>query len=240
MEEEILSQLGSLYYPVSALLVYTKKGQGRADSSYVEHYDIDEDGKAINAHPLTIQETSKLIRSLKVHMAGTKERVLSKEILPANLLYVNNDIQGPVIWYTQKTTVPLFFTERLGIPTGMASVPAMVWKVTGKRLSVFALASDKRPTAGSLLYNAPFFNIHPDGSVCLGTVDTKLDHITNLQDWMCAWQDFFFNSRFSHLLSSPVNGNCVHLWKSLVETGKPFPKKVLIPTTFTLTELLKA
>ena len=240
MEERILSQLGSLYYPVSALLVYTKKGYGQADRSYVEHYDIDANGKAINAHPLTIQETSKLIKSLKVQVSGSKERVLSKEILPANLLYFNNDIQGPVIWYTRKTSLPLFFIDRLGLDSGVANVPAMVWKVVGKKLHVYALAADKRPTADTTLYHAPFFNIHADGGVCLGTVDTKLDHITHLQDWMGAWQEFFFNSRFSHLLSSPIKGNCVQLWKSLVGTGKPFPKKVLIPTQLTLGELLKA
>lgn len=239
MEEEILSGLGSLYYPVSALLVYSKKDREHTECSYVEHYDIDTNGKAINAHPLTIQETTKLIRALSVQVSGVNEQALSREILPGNVLFSGSGIQGPVIWFTRKTTMPLFFTDSLDIDSGIASIPAMVWKVDGRRLSVFALASDKRPTGSSKLYNAPFFNIHSDGSVCLGTVDTKLNHIASLLDLMSTWQEFFFNSRFSHLLSSPVKGNCVQLWKSLVGTGKPFPRKVLVPTNLILGDILK-
>lgn len=36
-----------------------------------------------------------------------------------------------------------------------------------------------------------------------------------------------------------VNGNCVTLWKELIETQKPFPKEVLIKNRLTLKDLIK-
>jgi hypothetical protein len=43
------------------------------------------------------------------------------------------------------------------------------------------------------------------------------------------WEDYFFNSYFSHLMNehNPINGNCVNLWKSLINTEKQFPKETL-------------
>ena len=38
---------------------------------------------------------------------------------------------------------------------------------------------------------------------------------------------------------NPITGNCVNLWKNLIDTEKPFPKEVLKPANRTLKTLLK-
>ena len=55
------------------------------------------------------------------------------------------------------------------------------------------------------------------------------------------WEDYFFNSYFSHLMygHNPIRGNCVNLWKELIETGNKFPNKELKKSNKTLKNLLK-
>jgi len=90
------------------------------------------------------------------------------------------------------------------------------------------------------LYFAPFFNIYEDGRVCMGSVNINIKNSASVEEFTRAWEDYFFNSYFSHLLgqNSPITGNCVHLWKDLIQTGKPFPKEVLKKKNKTLKNLL--
>lgn len=76
----------------------------------------------------------------------------------------------------------------------------------------------------------------------MGSVDTSINEQLCLEDFMEKWQEFFFNSRFSHLLGedSPINGNCVQLWADLVGFGKPFPMEVLKTHHFKIDDLLKS
>ena len=75
----------------------------------------------------------------------------------------------------------------------------------------------------------------------MGTVSIDIKNSTSLEEFMNAWEHYFFNSYFSHLLDryNPINGNCVNLWKDLMNTDKPFPKDVLKKNNKTLKNLLK-
>jgi PRTRC genetic system protein B len=129
----------------------------------------------------------------------------------------------------------------LDIPNGMAYVPPMIWYANKNSLSVFALASDRRPTEKTPLYFAPFFNSYEDGKVCMGSVNINIKNSASVEEFVSAWEDYFFNSYFSHLLGSdsPIKGNCVTLWKDLIQTGKPFPKELLKKNNKTLKNLLR-
>ena len=65
----------------------------------------------------------------------------------------------------------------------------------------------------------------------MGTVDIEISAFFDLEDFMLAWHTYFFNSKFSHLLSerSPVKSNIIQLFNALSAGKKKFP----------LTELLK-
>ena len=236
---DITASFGTLYHPKSALVFYETKGA--TTDVYVEHFDMDKNGNLLNAHPLTEREAKVLARALQTEKDKDNAFLKSNGILPTNILYINpNKNKGAVLWYTKAQRRQLYFLSDLYIPNGMAYVPPMIWYANKNSLSVFALASDRRPTEKTPLYFAPFFNSYEDGKVCMGSVNINIKNSASVEEFTKAWEDYFFNSYFSHLLgnNSPINGNCVTLWKDLIQTGKPFPKEVLKKNNKTLKNLL--
>jgi hypothetical protein len=75
----------------------------------------------------------------------------------------------------------------------------------------------------------------------MGTVNINIQNSASVEEFTEKWEEYFFNSYFSHLMNehNPINENCVNLWKSLIDTEKPFPKEVLKPANRTLKTLLK-
>ena len=235
---DITTSFGTLYHPKSALVFYETKGANT--DIYVEHFDMDKNGNPINAHPLTQREAKVLARALQTEKDKDKAFLKSNGILPTNILHINPSEKSTVLWYTKAQRRHLYFVNGLDIPNGMAYVPPMIWYANKNSLSVFALASDRRPTEKTPLYFTPFFNIYEDGKVCMGTVNVEIKNSASVEDFIKAWEDYFFNSYFSHLLgrNSPIKGNCINLWKDLIQTGKLFPKEVLKKNNKTLKNLL--
>lgn len=238
--KDITTDFGTLYHPKSALVFYQSNAVDK--DVYVEHFDMDKNGSPINAHPLTQCEAKRLAGALQTQKDKDKAFLKSEGILPTTVLHINPSInKGTVIWYTKSQRRKLYFVDSLGIPSGMAEVPPLIWQATKNALSVFALAGNRRPTVRTPLHYAPFFNIYQDGRVCMGSVNINIKNSASVQEFTKAWEDYFFNSYFSHLMgeSSPIIGNCVSQWKDLITTGKPFPKEVLKKNTKTLKNLLQ-
>lgn len=235
--KDITHHFGTLYHPVSALVIYQANDDDNGDT-YVEHFDMDKNGNPINAHPLSEREAKILAKSLNTEKEKSKTFLKPESILPTHVLYINPTEKGSVIWYTKAKKVKLFFTESLEIPNGVAHTPPMLWMASKQHLTVFALTSDKRPTEKTVLFHAPFFNVYENGSVCMGTVNVDIKNSASVEEFIRAWENYFFNSRFSHLNHNPTNSNCVNLWKELVNTDKTFPKEILKKTNKTLKNLL--
>ncbi|ALR32446.1 PRTRC system protein B [Chryseobacterium sp. IHB B 17019] len=235
---DLTENFANLYHPKSALIIYA--GKNDDTDIYVEHFDMDKNGNLINAHPLTVREANALSKSLQTAETEKKSFLKSQGILGSHILQVNPTDNGRVIWFTKATNRNLFFVENLGIPNGMAGVPSMIWVANRNQLSVYALKSQSRPTEKTLLYHAPFFNVYKDGAVCMGTVNVEIKKSASLETFITAWENYFFNSYFSHLMNehNPVKGNCVMLWKKLVNAGEIFPKESLKKTGLTLKNLL--
>lgn len=224
----ITENLGMLYFPKSALVFYESKGT--TPDIYVEHFDMDKKGNPINAHPLTVREASALAKALRTQDESVKAFLKPDGILPTNILHLNpNQGNGTVIWYTKEQRRQIYFVNDLQIPCGKAYVPPMIWKASKKSLSVYALTTKKRPTAKTKLYHAPFFNIYRNSTVCMGTVNIDIKKSASVEEFIQAWEHYFFNSYFSHLIDNhnPVIGNCVEIWKDLIGTDKSFPKEFL-------------
>lgn len=234
--ENITDRLEKLYLPTKALLIYQSLAEH--DNVYVEAYDMNEDGSPINAHPLSVQETIALAECLNTANEIQTNYLECKGLLPEKLLSLNHR-SGNAVWYTSEQQVYLYFSNKLNIACGQASVPAMVWKADRDKVAVFALKTNRRPKADTPLWNAPFFNIYEDGGVCMGTVDIDPAAADGLEEFMHSWEQAFWNSYFSHLIGdhSPVTCNIVQLWQDLVATGKPFPTSVLIKHGKTLKEI---
>ncbi|ULT39936.1 prokaryotic E2 ligase family D protein [Niabella defluvii] len=60
------------------------------------------------------------------------------------------------MWFTKAQRRELYFTQKLGIPNGTASVPPMLWVADRQSISIFALRTNRRPTKDTKLYYAPF------------------------------------------------------------------------------------
>lgn len=236
---DITEDFGRLYQPKSALVFYESKGLDK--EVYVEHFDMDRNGTPINAHPLTEREAGALAKALMTEKQKQAAFLKSGGILPTNILHINpSRDKGAVIWYTKSQKRPLYFIEGLGIPSGQGFVPPMVWQATKNSLRVFALLSSRRPTEKTPLYYAPFFNIYEDGRVCMGSVSIDIKNSASVEEFTKAWEDYFFNSYFSHLMgeNSSVKGNCVTLWKDLVTSDRTFPTALLKSSNKTLKNLL--
>jgi len=237
--KDITENFTALYHPKSALVFY--EASGTRTDSYVEHFDMDKNGNPINAHPLTVKEAHVLAKALLSDNEKDKAFLKPKGILPTHILHFNPSENGSVLWYTKAQMRQLYFVENLGIPNGKAHLPSMVWFANKSSLSVFALTSNRRPIENTKLYYAPFFNSYESGNVCMGTVTIDIKNSASIEEFTTAWENYFFNSYFSHLMENhnPVKGNCVSLWKKLIQTGETFPKEVLKKNSRTLKNLLR-
>ena len=235
---DLTKDFGTLYYPKSALVFYETK---ETDTPmYVEHFDVDSNGNPINTHPLTVKEANVLAKSLHTDVEKNIAFLKPKGILPTNILHINPSAEkGTVLWYTKAQQRQLYFVDSLGIPNGMAQVPPMLWFANKNSLSVFALANDRRPTEKTPLHYAPFFNIYEKSNVCMGTVSIDIKNSASVEEFIQAWEHYFFNSYFSHSLCEDLTKTTiVNLWKDLINTDKPFPKEVLKKNNKTLKNLL--
>lgn len=239
--KDVTQNFGTLYYPTTALVFY--QNDDRNKDTYVEYFDMDKNGNPINAHPLTEREAKILAKALitKTQRGKKQDFLKPNGILPAHVLQINPSENGSVLWFTKSMKRQLFFTENLEIPNGMAEVPAMLWSANKRGLKIYALANNRRPSENTPLFFAPFFNVYENGNVCMGTVDVHIQNSTSLEEFIKKWEDYFFNSYFSHLMNehNPINGNCVNLWKSLINTEKQFPKETLKKVNRTLKNLLQ-
>ncbi|MFV8328185.1 PRTRC system protein B [Flavobacterium sp. ZS1P14] len=236
--KDITATFGTLYNPVKAFVVYQKN---TADKTiYVEAYDMDKNGCPINAHPLSLRESTQLANALDTSDELKRNFLKPSGLLPKNVLFINPDHDGYAVWHTPSQRVDLFFVDGLAIPNGKVSMPPLVWKASKNTLWIYAMDSDKEINEQTALAHAPFFNLYTDGKVCMGTVSISIKTDCLLEEFIQQWEQYFFNSYFSHLIgdASPVKGNIIQLWQNLVFNGKPFPMKSLLKNGLTIKNLL--
>jgi PRTRC genetic system protein B len=235
----IIHNFGTLYHPVKALLLYQRKDGQNQPTSYVESYDMDKDGCPINGHPLSVKEANALAKSLLIAEKKKRNFLNPKGLLSPDMVFLKTGNDGFAIWKTPPQRIKLLFTDSLDIPCGEASIPALLWRASKNNLSIFATL-DEKVNCETRLYHAPFFNVYADGKVCMGKVPVKIPNDCCLEDFMHQWQEYFFNSYFSHLFSGhmPVKGNIVQLWQKLVKNGKTFPSDKLIANNIPIKKLI--
>ncbi|WP_330441463.1 PRTRC system protein B [Flavobacterium sp. C4GT6] len=227
-----------LYQPKAALVVFAASGFA---TPYIEYYDMDESGSPVNPHPLTVREAQNLAKALDTREQAGKAFLHPEGILPENVLHLDPSDNGSVVWYTKPQRQKLYFAESLSLANGTIALPALLWKATKKELQLFALKSKTKPKVETPLYHAPFFNLYQKGNVCMGNVNVAIKSAATLEEFITAWQGYFFESYFSHHINehNPVGVNLFNLYKELMaDPEKPFPTDTLRPTPLTLRNLL--
>lgn len=234
---DITDTLSKFFEPKKGLVIYQTPSK---KETFVEAFDFSKDGSMINAHPLSNAEMKSLASSLQNTPSLSVSYAQPDGLLPKNILYISSGNEPYVIWHTLKTVRHCLFVEGLKIADGNYPVPPMLWKADRDTLTVYALSGNRRPTLHTPLFRAPFFNIHPDGRVCMGTVNIDINESGCLEDFISQWESYFFNSRFSHTLggSSPVKGNIIQLWQHLHNTTDIFPVCSLTKQNINLKELI--
>ncbi|MBS1527514.1 MAG: PRTRC system protein B [Bacteroidetes bacterium] len=238
------------FKPVKALLIYQsdrKNDNNQYAGSdnenrqvYVESFDIDKQCNPINAHPLSMAEMVSLSLLFQSTQELRSNYLKSKGVLPNKVLYLNAQTNGFAVWYTPPQEVSLYFVPGLKIKNGKAKIPGMVWKATKESLNVYAIKGKVKPGDKTPLFHAPFFNLYDTGNVCMGTVNIQIDRLTSLEDFMTKWENYFFNSYFSHTIGNHHRSeDLVALWQSLVDSGRDFPQEQLIKHHFSFKTLLQ-
>ncbi|UOE47890.1 PRTRC system protein B [Mucilaginibacter sp. SMC90] len=246
MQRNITNNISHNYTPVKAMLIYSKSNNDQEDEYgpeevYVESYDIGHNGRPINAHPLSVKECYLFGEMLRSAKRSQNSFLKCRGILPPNLLYLGMEREGFAVWHTPPMERKLYFVESLGIPSAAVKIPAMLWKGSRESLSVYALKGNRKPLLNSPVFHAPYFNMYGDGRVCMGTVDLKIDAFTCLEDFIRLWEDYFFNSYFSHTIDGGSNAgkNIVQLWQEQAAMGQKFPEEQLISTGKTLVQIIR-
>jgi PRTRC genetic system protein B len=161
------------------------------------------------------------------------------EILPENVLVRTPEV---LIWWSPADHRTMFFSQNEQDARRLNGKrfphPALVWKVIGRDLWVRALAESKRPTAGTKLMTAPYWNVAgEEGWTCQGSMRSPKDAGIGVID---LWERAFFQSEFTHLNGSSRltshPGGFLALWKGLAGNRKPFPVEYLTPAKQTLQE----
>lgn len=226
-----------LYHPAAALVLF--KPEGSDNGMYIEYYDMDDNGCPVNPRPLTVRQAQGLSKALDTSKEFAKAFLKPKGIIPSNVLYINPAENGSVVWYTKPMRRKLYFSDGLGLPSGEVCLPALVWAANRQQLNLYALTGKSKPRLSTPLFHAPFMNLYHNGNACMGNVNVRISKVASLEEFTAAWEGYFFDSYFSHLIgsSSPVKGNLISLYSKLMETGEAFPCEELIACNITVKAL---
>lgn len=131
----------------------------------------------------------------------------------------------------------LFFSDQLGIPSGAAPHPTLIFRYHHGDIKVYA-TDDAVLTEDSLLYIPPYFNLSDEGDLCLGNVKMKRG-LTSFNLLMKEIENSFFNSNFTHSgdLYKKLSYNMVDFWKTQIQVTTPFPMDACLKTSLTVNDL---
>jgi len=167
---------------------------------------------------------------------------MAAEVLPEHVLARTPDV---IAWWSRARSRLMFFgagdNETAALNGKMYPHPALVFMIQGRELFVRALAENRRPTAGTRLCNAPYWNTDEHGRVCLGSM--RVPDETGVAS-LIGWESAYFASEFTHpsgavrLTTHP--GGFLGLWSGIAGRKRAFPVKFLAESKQTLQEFVQS
>lgn len=204
-------------HPFRAIVLY-----GRPENIvHASSHDI-EDGVLQEGKPLQYWA----LRGALNKLVGSKTK---RYLLPPNVLYYQPNDQE-LLFYTPAMLQPHIYQHTFNKEAAKGEVfpnPALLWFVHGRRMRLFALDSEERPSQNSQLYHAPYFNTDANG-VCVGSMPLLA------QPEPTAWESYvqaFFLSVFTHPIGNKnynYPGSFQEMWQEAKQKGY-FPKEFLQP-----------
>ena len=178
-------------------------------------------------------------------------RALNKNVahggfIPETVLYMDGDL---LVWWLPPAKRHIAFRtegheEQMGALERGETVPhpGLMFAASSRVWKVWAVKGSARPTPATRLYQAPYFNVYPNGDICQGNAPRPEG---TTAEKIGAWNDAFLRSYFTHpntqgkLVS--YRGGAYAFWRDMLD-GKfsRFPGRVLVDAKQTLGALLGA
>lgn len=181
--------------------------------------------------------TQEALLALVLKMA--QKYSVNTELLPANVLSVS---ASHLVWWVPAKRRRVFFkNEELGQRSAEVPHPPLLFSVVKGSWSVCALKEDVRPTEGTELYFAPYFNTYDNCSICVGSAAIPRSLSTKT---IAEWENAFFDSAFTHM--NGKKKKIAHkrgeyaFWKEMLDgVYAEFPLDLLVPLKLTLDAVMK-
>lgn len=224
-----------------ALLVYDTREQYSRAPAFVTIHDVQHDQHQASLQPGRLMSERELLELL-ARLTGNG----SLAYLPPHVLASSS---AGIAWHSPASERPLFFKTDgphadpyldQHVSGRAYPVPALLWVAKSHALSIYALATNERPTPSTPLYRAPFFNTFDTGGVCTGSMPrpTGVTPATTSE-----YERAFFGSYFSHPNAAALinpnawAGSYGEAWTRARELGH-YPNEWLTPLNKTLAEVL--
>lgn len=207
------------YVLTKALLIYETRGDssGRRQSAVATIHAVA--GNVIKAgHPVSQDAIESVFLSLH---SGTSE------LFPERMLFRS---PTSLAWWSPRHTEKLFIRGDLEKFDGQPlHHPALVFVVRQGGLTVFALRGNRRPEADTILFKAPYPNIHAGGKVCIGNAPVNVDASGTIADVMQRCERVFFDTTFNHTHDIELTYHPKHLPGLYAAMRKGRAEKFLVP-----------
>lgn len=153
---------------------------------------------------------------------------------------------GCLLWWRPPAKARVWFNtkDELGTRSAVTPHPGLVFAATHRIWSMWAVQGSERPTPDTPLFQAPYYNVDKNGSICAGNADVPKGFDPSVAP---KYEAAFWNSRFTHVnvkLAGELTqwkGGPMKLWKHLLDDQpNRFPEKALVPRKITLADLVAA
>lgn len=219
--------------PSQALIIYRRAPTDRAvtpnETAYIELHPIITAGERYTLGP-GAPLTKKQVVNLAA-LATADRSALLGGFLPVTgrLLYLDPSPALPqLLWWRPPEKRALIFDERQsGIASGVYPLPALLFNLKDRDLSVYAVA-DAAVTPQSPIKNTPLPNIYEDGRICMGNcrLPAMRGDIVPLIE---RYEELFYRSEFTHFIHKrPARSPVTALFKKIAGADA-FPVEELVP-----------
>lgn len=223
------------YQPVCALVVYGSSGNSGNGGFLTTHVIEQSNGVPVMGPGVLASKDA-----LKGLMKKLNPKIKSKPELLHPRTLAKGD--GYHLWWLPPANRQVWFnTDEIGKRNGVTPHPGLVFMLSGKDWSVYAVKGKDRPGADTDLYLAPYLNVWEGGGICAGSASTPKGKAANQPE---AWEAPFFESEFTHTnyhgkQCTNHKGGIYALWKDLLDgKHKKFPEGTLVPHGLTIQGLL--
>ncbi len=219
----------------SAILLHTRESERHGVSSY---------GYGCKRAFATLHPVREDAKGSKVIGAGTlvSHQALAEVVeqlaperglnfLPAEVLAA---CATGLVWWRRPAPAKVWFNtqDKLGQRNGTTPQPGLVFAATATGWWVWAIKGDERPVPQTPLYQAPYYNVNAEGSICTGNADVPEGLGVEA---IAQYEAAFWGSRFTHpnihdrrrLCAWP--GGAEKLWLSMLAgRRRSFPEQALV------------